>query len=123
MILSENKKRVYFKNLDAIRFYAALMVFFQHTFKAVFDYLPDGWLVFRKTIGFFFNGGLGVSIFFVLSGFLITYLIIEEHNFSGKINVKKFYIRRFLRIWPLYFSVVIFSFIIYPGLKELVSRS
>jgi peptidoglycan/LPS O-acetylase OafA/YrhL len=44
----------------------------------------------------------GVSIFFVLSGFLITYLLQQEKE-SGKIHIKKFYIRRILRIWPLYY--------------------
>lgn len=48
-------------------------------------------------------GGFGVSMFFALSGFLITYLLLIEKQHFGNINVKDFYIRRILRIWPLYF--------------------
>ncbi len=48
----------------------------------------------------------GVTMFFALSGFLITYLLLEERN-KGDIDVTKFYIRRILRIWPLYFSYLI----------------
>jgi peptidoglycan/LPS O-acetylase OafA/YrhL len=56
------------------------------------------------------EGGIGVSFFFVLSGFLITYiLILEKINNQGKIPLKKFFKRRILRIWPLYYAMVIFA--------------
>jgi len=58
-------------------------------------------------------GRLGVLIFFVLSGFLITYLLLCEYEENGFISVKKFYIRRVLRIWPLYFFSIILALIIY----------
>ena len=45
----------------------------------------------------------GVTIFFSLSGFLITYLLLVEKDDCGDVSVKDFYIRRILRIWPLYF--------------------
>ncbi len=47
-------------------------------------------------------GRYAVSIFFTLSGFLITYLLLLEKQKTGTISIKKFYIRRILRIWPLY---------------------
>ena len=47
--------------------------------------------------------GYGVTIFFTLSGFLITYLLLKEKEFSGRVKIKDFYIRRALRIWPLYY--------------------
>src|ERR1700722_8365542 len=50
-----------------------------------------------------FNGGLGVSIFFVISGFLITHLLLREMKKSGTISLKDFYIRRTFRIWPAFF--------------------
>jgi peptidoglycan/LPS O-acetylase OafA/YrhL len=54
-----------------------------------------------------FNGGwIGVVIFFVLSGFLITHLLLEERTRTGQISLSKFYVRRALRIWPLYFAVL-----------------
>ena len=57
-------------------------------------------------------GGLGVLLFFTLSGFLITYLLLEEEMVFGKVNIKQFYIRRILRIWPLYFLVFILAFFV-----------
>jgi peptidoglycan/LPS O-acetylase OafA/YrhL len=54
-----------------------------------------------------FNGGwIGVVVFFVLSGFLITHLLLEERTRTGGISLSKFYLRRALRIWPLYFAVL-----------------
>ena len=47
-------------------------------------------------------GDVGVTIFFVISGFLITYLLLTEHENNGKINLKSFYIRRAFRILPVF---------------------
>ena len=55
-------------------------------------------------------GGLGVTIFFFLSGYLITTLLRLEHIKTGKIDLKKFYIRRMLRIWPNFYLVLFFHF-------------
>ena len=55
---------------------------------------------------FKFSGELGVIVFFVLSGFLITHLLLEERTRTGQISLSKFYVRRALRIWPLYFAVL-----------------
>lgn len=54
-------------------------------------------------------GDLGVSIFFVLSGFLITWLLIREHDRTGTVSLTDFYRRRTLRIFPAYFALVLFS--------------
>ena len=51
-----------------------------------------------------FDGNLGVRFFFVISGFLITHLLLEEFNNTGTISLKRFYMRRSLRILPVYFS-------------------
>jgi len=59
-------------------------------------------------------GHQGVVIFFTLSGFLITYLLLSEKKYTETINIKKFYIRRILRIWPLYFLIVLFGFFVFP---------
>ena len=61
-------------------------------------------------------GRLSVTLFFVLSGFLITYLLLVEKQRSGQIAVRRFYLRRILRIWPLYFLVVLASFLLLPHL-------
>lgn len=116
--MSDNK--FYFKNLDSIRFIAAMMVFFGHGLGLSYQYLPIKGTFLEKLIYAVSNGGTGVSIFFVLSGFLITFLLLEEHEINKKISIKNFYIRRTLRIWPLYFAVVTFSFLVYPFLKSLI---
>ena len=49
------------------------------------------------------SGAFGVSLFFVLSAYLITELLLREKELVGGLDVKSFYVRRILRIWPLYF--------------------
>src|SRR5262249_59463004 len=57
----------------------------------------------ERTLG---GGFLGVQIFFVISGFLITALLVEEHERNGRISLGKFYVRRALRLFPALFAVV-----------------
>ncbi len=49
------------------------------------------------------NGSLGVDVFFVISGYLITSLLVQEEKDFGSFSLKRFYIRRSLRIWPAYY--------------------
>ena len=58
-------------------------------------------------------------LFFVLSGFFITYLLLAEENQSSTISIKKFYIRRMLRIWPLYLLIVVLSLFVFPHFSLL----
>lgn len=53
------------------------------------------------------NFSLGVDFFFLISGFLITYLLLIEKEKTGSVHIGKFYLRRVLRIWPLYFFIVL----------------
>lgn len=53
----------------------------------------------------------GVTLFFVISGFLITFLLIKEMDETSSINVKKFYVRRILRIWPIYYLFILFCIV------------
>lgn len=115
--------KIYFKNLDAIRFLAAMMVFLGHAIAPAYVYLPIKNTVCEKILNLISNGGTGVSIFFVLSGFLITFLLLSEFELNKKISLKNFYIRRILRIWPLYFLVVSFSFIFYPFFKTIIGMN
>ena len=64
-------------------------------------------------------GGLGVYFFFVLSGFLITYLLLKENFLTENINIKHFYIRRILRIWPLYYLILFIGFFILPHIESI----
>jgi peptidoglycan/LPS O-acetylase OafA/YrhL len=106
---------VYFPNLNGLRFIAATLVIIHHIeqFKNVFM-LPGYW---HKIPCIELFGKIGVVLFFVLSGFLITYLLLTEEQKRKKISVKNFYIRRVLRIWPLYFLVVFLAFAVLPQLK------
>jgi peptidoglycan/LPS O-acetylase OafA/YrhL len=119
--MPEQENKLYFKNLDAIRFIAATMVFLQHALQPILGELPikDG--LFKQMILVISNGKLGVSVFFVLSGFLITYLLVKEYEAAQKILLKHFYIRRVLRIWPLYFLVTFFTFGIFPFISAALN--
>jgi peptidoglycan/LPS O-acetylase OafA/YrhL len=114
-------ERVFFPNLDGLRFFAFLAVFIQHsnsTWVAKTDFYSHFWMRFVEM--FFFSAGEGVSFFFVLSGFLITYLIVKEKGDSGKINVFYFYIRRSLRIWPLYFLLALLEYTTLPTVAKYI---
>jgi len=91
--------KVYFKNLDGIRFIAAFLVLLHHAFYFKHDYSPG--IPFINDL-FVDAGRIGVNLFFILSGFLISYLLFVEKDSTGDISYKNFYIRRILRIWPLY---------------------
>jgi peptidoglycan/LPS O-acetylase OafA/YrhL len=108
----KEKIKVYFPGLNGLRFFAALAVIITHVelIKGVFGYKS-----FWSHPLFFNLGGLGVYFFFVLSGFLITYLLLIEQQNYGRISVRQFYIRRILRIWPLYYLVLVIGFFILPN--------
>lgn len=56
------------------------------------------------------NAQVGVQIFFVLSGMLITHLLLEEHSRFGRVNFSAFYLRRLLRIFPVYYASIAVAF-------------
>jgi peptidoglycan/LPS O-acetylase OafA/YrhL len=89
-----------FESLDTFRFFAFFVVFLLH----IPDYFQN--TVFNK---FKSGGNIGVPFFFVLSGFLITYLLSKEKQEKGFINPKRFMIRRILRIWPLYYIGIVIA--------------
>lgn len=66
------------------------------------------------------RGFLGVDLFFVISGFLIVTLLLRERSSTGQISLKQFYIRRALRILPLYYAILFVTTIIYGMLKSNV---
>ena len=68
------------------------------------------------------SGWLGVHVFFVLSGFLITTLSLREADRRGRLDLTSFYIRRAFRIWPAYFAVLAVLVVVFAGRGELGSR-
>lgn len=111
------RKGVYFPNLDGLRFFCFLSVFLYHSFYTTDKALMATPAYHSVKYFLFANGNLGVNFFFVLSGFLITYLLLNERRETGKIDLPRFYLRRVLRIWPLFFLCIGIGFIVYPLIK------
>jgi peptidoglycan/LPS O-acetylase OafA/YrhL len=87
-------KQKTFGSLDGLRALSILAVLWHHTYE-----VRTGW---RATD----RGFLGVDLFFVISGFLIVTLLLRERDRKGSISLKGFYIRRFLRIVPVYYGLL-----------------
>src|SRR5688500_5665020 len=106
-------KDSYFPAVDGLRFFAFFIVFLHHTLLNISSTNPllNGFLVIIQK-----NGWVGVDLFFVLSGFLITMLLLKERQKFGRYSLRNFWIRRSLRIWPLYFLGLLFGFFIFPSL-------
>lgn len=109
----------YFNGLNALRFFAASLVVFHHAEQI----RSKSGLFNLKSYSFFNNGGIAVTFFFILSGFLITYLLLKERSSSGVISIKKFYYRRILRIWPLYYLLVFLGSLLIPFLISYLNIS
>ncbi len=111
--------RDYFPELDGLRFFAFLLVYLFH------QGIPGPLLascvgtgaarVFRQ------NGWVGVQLFFILSGFLITTLLLREETRRGAISLRAFWIRRAARIWPLYYLVVALGFVVIPAVEGFLT--
>jgi peptidoglycan/LPS O-acetylase OafA/YrhL len=101
--------RFYRPELDVLRFFAFFGVFFFHVALYPPDFFAEHHL--PRFLGVLENsfakaGAYGVDLFFVLSAYLITELLLREKCQRGALDVPAFYIRRILRIWPLYFAFV-----------------
>ncbi len=81
-----------FSNLDGLRFICIALVLWHHA-----NPFPD------SPLNLFGRGFLGVDFFFVLSGFLITTLLLREADAHGRFSLRDFYLRRIIRIIPVYF--------------------
>lgn len=99
------KQRI--KNLDTFRAIAALVVLVGHI--EWFRWQLLGSDMFSKVP----SGHTAVMMFFVISGFLITFLLVKEKEKYETISLKDFYLRRILRIWPVYYLVLFISFFFY----------
>jgi peptidoglycan/LPS O-acetylase OafA/YrhL len=105
------KSKVYFDYLDSLRFFAFLAVFIAHA--GILFPISANWFywLYRNVIS---HGAYGVNFFFVLSGFLITFLLLKEKSESTHIDIPFFYLKRVLRIWPVYFVVFFVAVFILP---------
>lgn len=112
-IITEKRGKIYFGGLNELRAIAALSVIYHHielhnffnSIRSQFAFLG----YFTSTVG-----KNGVFLFFVLSGFLITYLLLREKEKHNTVFLKKFFLRRIFRIWPLYYLIFLLSVLVIP---------
>lgn len=108
--MNNSSKRIF--SLDGLRAISIFLVVFSH-FLIVSGYGDIGNL-----------GNLGVRVFFVISGFLITGLLLKELERDAKINLVKFYFRRTLRIFPpFYFFLLVIAILTFAGIFEIDFKS
>jgi peptidoglycan/LPS O-acetylase OafA/YrhL len=112
-----NNQKIHFSGLNTLRFFAAYLVVLHHgeTIRA-----KNG-LFNLEHYSLFRNGSLAVSFFFVLSGFLITYLLLFEKERTGDISLRKFYMRRVYRIFPLYYLLVFIGLVAIPTFLSVIN--
>jgi peptidoglycan/LPS O-acetylase OafA/YrhL len=121
-----DKNQNYDQGIDVVRFVAFFLVFIHHfVYKggnSISEPSKSYWSnTYLDSISFF--GSEGVTIFFCLSGFLLSRILIGELSKTGNLNVRSFYIRRILRIWPLYYAFIIFCLLMTPLLGNQTIRS
>lgn len=113
------KELKHVKGLDTYRAFAVLFVIIQHWGPPFSDKTTIGRFI---RIMFIPDGGVGVFMFFVLSGFLITSILLQERFNTGSKSksLKNFYLRRVLRIFPLYYILlfIVAALNYYPGLRD-----
>ncbi|MCB0688523.1 MAG: acyltransferase [Saprospiraceae bacterium] len=111
---------MYLKGINSLRFFAAMLVVIYHCNDGLRTASPE--LVYDLAI--FKKGAFAVDLFFVISGFLLTYLALSEIQKKGFLNIRRFFYRRILRIFPLYYLGVFLGFfllgVIYPILMGSV---
>lgn len=107
----KSEDRLYLPGLNGIRAVAALSVLFGHVWAPFGD-----WGVGTPAYSVPWPSG-PVTTFFVISGFLITYLLMNEVGKTGDVSIGKFYMRRILRIWPLYYGYMLLALIAVAAFK------
>ena len=113
----EHRDAYYHPELDILRFFAFFAVFLHHALPRQASFYIDAgvpaavtrWVLTAKEAGAF-----GVDLFFALSAFLITELLRREYVNRGTFGLKAFYVRRALRIWPLYFTFLAATVLVIP---------
>ncbi len=103
----------YFPGLDMLRFLCAAGVIFHHAPQM----MQERGLIAAFPPSQQFSGSFFVDVFFVISGFLIGAILMKETE-AGTYNLKNFFMRRIIRIWPLYFLIVLLLVVIVPVVKH-----
>ena len=103
--------KFYLPGLDGLRGLAFLAVFIGHACYSAGAPIAPAKALGPDNVDWWFRGlahagTFGVDLFFVLSGFLITRLLLQEEATRGRINIGAFWIRRALRIWPAYYALL-----------------
>jgi len=104
-------KGIHLPGLNGLRAVAALSVMWGHTFQPTFG----NWGTKGVTLPVVADG---VTMFFVISGFLITYLLLNEERESHNVSIPKFYMRRILRIWPIYYVYLVIALTVTASWNE-----
>ncbi|MBS0417005.1 MAG: acyltransferase [Proteobacteria bacterium] len=111
--------RYYRPELDLLRFFAFLLVFLSHVVPGDVAFYEQSHIplpIGRFVVAFAAGGSWGVDLFFALSAYLITTLLLRERHELGRVDVGSFYVRRALRIWPLYFVFLLGALPLIRGL-------
>src|ERR1700722_15197921 len=104
----KEKKGTYFTGLNPLRFISAFAIIIAHVTLGLQNTMQQSAL--RQ---FLHNLNIGVDMFFLVSGFLITFMLIEEKSETGSLSIRGFYMRRVLRILPLYYLIIAIAFFEY----------
>ena len=117
----ELTERFYYPELDSIRFFLFCAVWAYHVLpreESLYSVRHVPTVLASLIVSTIKAGMCSLDVFFILSAFLITELLLRERELKGTADLKAFYIRRLLRIWPLYFFVIALA-----GLLSLFDRS
>lgn len=106
----QDKPKTYFHGLDGLRFLAFMVVMGAHLAHPLSAEYETGWL--HYVLSWFQFGYLAVDLFFVLSAFLISWWGFREMEQHGRFRFRRYFARRAIRIWPLYFLMVLISVLV-----------
>lgn len=110
------RSKIYLKGINGIRIIFIVPVVLSHIIMELGEFGLNPFILGKTSEGqsrVLDIGLYGLAIIFGISGFLIPYLLGLEKNKRGKVNIKKFYVRRALRIFPIYYANVLFCLLLY----------
>jgi peptidoglycan/LPS O-acetylase OafA/YrhL len=114
-LVSNAPVETYWPQLDGLRTVAFVLVLMHHLGPVTPNNSPGLPLHLWTMNSLCSWGGSGVDLFFCLSGFLITFLLLGEKKSFGNISFKLFFVRRALRIWPVYYMLLFIGCVVLPA--------